>query len=339
MTPRSISRIEPVLRQNISDELHRDPALIPERDVNFGQASEEFATSLADLYKRAYERGDFFASRYDVPEEQIFNPDWLAQDLQDPSHIRFIFTDRERRLLGATAFFHDTDSQAGQLMTSDATQIDRAGRGMRIMDHFFKRIVPVIEASGAGLDTDFVLTPESKGLRRSLQTDLGMIAIGIHPHALRHRQHGTTRSEISAVKYRSLTPKPVKLLPDFEPIYRIVQSQLPSLPEPEIVEADSSNRSPLFVEDEEVVEVVDAADPKAQLQAIENGWQPVEFNPDTNLIKVARFPRERPELDFILTNEQVPANRLLVRYLIDILYGTDQPDRNRGDKHEQHRKR
>lgn len=316
------SQIEPSLMQTIADEIHRDPTLIPERDVVLGIASDEYAEPMSDLYKRAYERGDYFASRYESPEDQIFNPDWLAQDLQDPSHIRFIFTDRERQLLGVTAFFHDNESEAGPMMTSDATQIDHTGRGMRIMDYFFKRIVPVIEASGAGLDTDFVLTPESKGLRRSLQTDLGMIAIGIHPHALRHRQLGITRSEISAVKYPSLTPKQVKILPDFEPLYRLVQSQLPSLPEPNIVEGDPSTRSPLFVEDAEVVKTVDATDPKTQLTAIEDGWQPVEFNPDTNLFKVAKFPRERPELDFVLTNEQVPANRLLVSYLINSLYGS-----------------
>jgi len=321
--------IESNLRQAIDSEVHRDLTLISERGVIFGLALEEHTVAMAGLYKRAYERGDYFASRYDNPEEQIFNPDWLAQDLQDPSHIRFVFTDHERQLMGTTAFFHDSDSESGPLMISDATQIDHNGRGKRIMDHFFKRIAPVIEASGAGLATDFVLTPESKGLRRTLQTDLGMVALGIHPHALRHRQLGITRSEVSAAKYQSFTPKPVHLISDFEPLYRIVQTQLPALSEPDIVSADPAVRQPQFVEDVEVIRTVDAADPQAQLEAIESGWQPVEFNPDSNLFKVARFPGEMPDLDFILTNEQVPANQLLVRYLYDNLYSADQPDKSK----------
>lgn len=318
-----VSRIEPDLKQAIDVELYRDPALIPERNVDFGLAGAEYAEPMADLYKRAYERGDYFASRYDNPEEQIFNPDWLAQDLLDPSHIRFIFTDRERQLLGATAFFHDGDSEAGPLMTSDATQIDHNGRGMRIMDYFFKRIVPVIEASGAGLATDFVLTPESKGLRRTLQTDLGMVAIGIHPHALHHRELGITRSEISAVKYHELTPKPAQVLPFFEPLYRIVQSQLPSLPEPEIIQSMPQIRESMFIDcDSEIVKMVSGSDPQGQLEALEAGYLPVEFDPDGNQFKVAQYPRKSPDLGFILTSEQVQSNKHLVKYLNDVLFST-----------------
>jgi len=321
MRPPEVSRIEPDLKQAIADELHRDPALIPERDVNFGLASSEYAEPMADLYKRAYERGDYFASRYDRPEEQIFNPDWLAPDFQDPSHIRFVFTGPKRELLGVTAFFHDTDSEAGPLMTSDATQIDHNGRGMRIMDSFFKRIVPVIEASGAGLATDFVLTPESKGLRRTLQADLGMVALGIHPHALHHRELGITRSEISAVKYHELTPKQVQILPFFEPLYRIVQSQMPSLPEPEIIQSMPQIRESMFVDcDSEIVKTVSGLDPQGQLEALEAGYLPVELDPDGNQFKVAQYPRKRPDLDFILTNEQVQANKLLIKYLNDVLF-------------------
>jgi hypothetical protein len=328
------SLIVPNLRQAIDDEVRRDSTLISERGVSFGLALEEHTVAMAGLFKRAYERGDYFASRYDEPENQIFNPGWLAEDLQDPGHIRLVFPDHERQLLGTSALFHDSDSEAGPLMTSDATQIDHNGRGMGIMRRVFERIVPVIEASWAGLATNFVLTPESKGLRRTLQTDLGMIALGIHPHALHHRQLGITRSEISAAKYRSLTPKPANLLPEFEPLYRIVQMQLPSLLEPNIVSAQTSAGSPRFVEGAEVVRTVDATDPRAQLEALEKGWQPVEFNPDTNLFKVAQFPGEMPDLDFILTNEHVPANRLLVRYLINVLYGSSQPDRYKGESHE-----
>jgi hypothetical protein len=314
------------LRQTVAEELSSNPTLIAERGVTLQLAAEEHAPSVADLYKRAFERGDYFASRYEDPDDQIFNPDWLIHEFQDPKHLRFVFMDGERRLLGATAFFHDNDSESGPLMTSDATQIDPTGRGLRIMDRFFKRVVPIIEASGAGLATDFVLTPESKGLRRTLQTDLGMIALGIHPHVLSHRQADITRTEISAAKYPALTPKQVEIAPDFESVYRIVQSQLPTLSEPNVVRVDSVTKaSPLFEGDSEIVEEVDAADPRAQVEALRSGWAPVEYDPDNNIFKVAKFPSGRPNLDFILTNEQVPANKLLVRYLYQVLFGIGQP--------------
>jgi hypothetical protein len=319
------------LRRTVANELERDPVLVTEYGIELKLASAEYAEPAADLYREAYERGDYFASRYDDPENQIFSPDWLAeQEFQDPEHLRFVFTDSEGRLLGVTGFFHDHDSLDGTpLMTSDATQIAPEGRGEHIMGHFFRRIIPLIETSGAGIITDFVLTPESMSLRRTLQTDLGMVALGIHPHALRHRTLGITRSEISAAKYPSPAPEPAILLPEFEPLYRIVQSQLPALPEPSILPPDASVREQHFVDDVEVIRTVEATDPQAQFEALENGWQPVEFDPDSNLFKVAQFPSERPDLDFILTNEHVPANQLLVRYLYDTLYGAGQTDKSK----------
>jgi hypothetical protein len=314
------------LKQSLAEELYSSPSLTTERGVNLQLAAEEHAAGVADLYKRAFDRGDYFASRYEDPDSQIFNPEWLVQEFQDPRHLRFVFTDNEERLLGTTGFFHDSDSESGPLMTSDATQIDPIGRGRRIMDRFFKRVVPLIEESGAGLATDFVLTPESKGLRRTLQTDLGMIALGIHPNVLRHRQLGVSKTEISAAKYPSLTPKPTQLLPDFEPLYRIVQSQLPTLAEPNVLQiAPAAKPSHLFEGGSETVREVKATDPHEQLEALQAGWAPVEYSPDSNMFKVARFPGERPDLDFILTNEQVPANKMLVKYLNEVLFSAGRP--------------
>ncbi|HET9850380.1 MAG TPA: hypothetical protein VFP35_02010 [Candidatus Saccharimonadales bacterium] len=308
------------LRRAIAAEIERDPVLVSEFGVELKLAPAEYTESVAALYRNAFERGDYFASRYSDPENQIFSPQWLEQEFQDPEHLRFIFTDSQGILLGATGFFHDRDSTARPLMTSDATQIDIPGRGEHIMGYFFGRIVPIVEACGDGILTDFVLTPESKGLRRTLQTELGMVALGIHPHALHHRKLDITRSEISAAKYPVLTPKPVRILPEFEPLYRIVQSQLP-LPEPTILPVQT-DKLPHFTEQSaEVVREVDAIDPESQRDALAAGWAPVEFDPDSNLFKVAQFPSERPELDFILTNEDVPANKLLVRYLNEVLYG------------------
>jgi hypothetical protein len=311
----------------IADDLARDPLLVPEFGVEVGLASSEHAKPVAALYEDAYERGDYFASRYDDPYEQIFNPDWLVgKEFQDPEHLRFVFTDSEGGLLGATGFFHDRDSADGTpLMTSDATQIALSGRGEHIMGRFFRRFVPLIIDSGAGIVTDFVLTPESMSLRRTLQTEeleekYRLISTGIHPHALRHRLKGITRSEISAAKYPSLVPKPANILAEYEPLYRIVQSQLPVLPEPNVLPSGLGVRQSSMVEGQEVVQAVDADDPQQQLEALQAGWLPVEFDPDSNLFKVAKFPSERPDLNFILTNEHVPANQKLVRYLNKVLY-------------------
>lgn len=310
------------LRQIVADDLEREPVLIPENGVELQLATSEWAGSVAALYESAYERGDYFASRYEDPLRQIFNPVWLFQEeFQNPDHLRFVFTDSKSRLLGATGFFHDRDTATGTpLMTSDATQIAPAGRGEHIMGRFFERVIPLIENSGSGIITDFVLTPESMSLRRSLQTKLGMVAIGIHPHALRHRRLGITRSEISAVKYPRLEPKPVNILPEFEPLYRIVQSQLHTLPEPNVLASGTTGKPAVLTESQEVVSTVNAADPEQQAEALQAGWLPVEFDPDSSLFKVARFPRTRPDLDFILTNEHVPVNQQLVRYLNRVLF-------------------
>ncbi len=316
--------VESDLRQTIAEDLYDNPTLIAKRGVKLELASDEFAKPVAELYRRAYERGDYFASRYDKPDRQTFDPQCLSQEFQDQEHLRFVFTNDEGELLGTTGFFHDSDCESGPLMTSDETQVDYSGRGLHIMDHFFKRVIPMIEASGAGLATDFVLTPESKGLRRTLQTELGMIAIGIHPHALHHRQLSITKSEITAVKYPEFTPKPAHILSFFEPLYHIVKSQLPQLPGPDIIPSKPLKRSSMLIDhDFEVTKTVSASVPEDQLSALEAGYLPVEFNPDSNQFTVAQYPRKRPDLDFIISNEQVESNQLLVEYLYDVLYAVN----------------
>lgn len=316
----------------VAEQIDKNPLLIPNHEIYLRLASAKYAQPVARLYQEAYERGDYFATRYNEPAEQIFNPDWLEEDFQNTHHLRFIFTGSSNNLLGATGFFHDRDSSDGtMLLTSDATQIAPSGRGKHIMDHFFKRIVPLIENADAGVVTDFVLTPESKGLRRTLQTDLGMIALGIHPHALRHRKLGTTRSEITAAKYPQVEPKQVSILQVFEPLYRIVQSQIPQLPEPDIyVHRARIDTTSINSPDIEVTQTVSASDTAHQRDALNEGFLPVEFDPDFNIFKVARYPAKQPNLEFILDNEFITANKRLVGYLKNILFASiDNQERGR----------
>ncbi len=304
------------------NDLVHNPVLIADFGIELKMPSGIDAPRMSVLYNEACERGDFFAGRYDDPDSQIFNPDWLRHDYENPDHLWFIFTDREGTLLGSTGFFHDNDSGTGALFTSDETQIRPIGRGKRIMDSFLKRIVPNIERSGAGLSTNFVLTPESKGLRRSLQPDLGMIALGIHPHILHHPKTGITRSEISAAKYLNLTPKPLIILPDFERLYSIVRQQIPSLQKPDIVRAQIEPEVSRFADRYLGTEqAVDAADPTSQSEALNAGFLPVVYSPDSNSFRMARFPQVLPELGFVLDNEHIEPNKLLVAYLNKVLYG------------------
>lgn len=309
-------------------QIEREP-LVPERGVFVETAGDQHAESVAELYRTAFGRGDFFAGRYADPSQEIFNPDWLADDFQNPDHHWFVFTNDSGETLGVSGFFHDGDFEGRPLLTSDETQVDPRGRGMNLMDRFFRRVVPELESSGAQLVTEFVLSPETKGLRRTLQTELGMVATGILPHALRHPELGHTRSEITASKPRSLEPKPVRIRAEYAELYEIVRSQLPELPKPTV--AGSVGREPMFTEGYESPEqLVPANDLLVQDLALESGYQPVAYDPQRHGFTVARFPDKRPDLGFIHQNEAIEANARLVEYLERTLY-SDAPAGKNGE--------
>lgn len=293
--------------------------LVPEKGIFVETPAEQHAGPVAAIYRAAYERGDFFAGRYDDPERQIFSPDWLAGDFRNPDHHWFVFTNEDGEALGVTGFFRDGEYDGTPLLTSDETQVDPRGRGMNIMDRFFRRVVPELEASGAQLVTEFVLSPETKGLRRTLQSELGMVATGILPHALRHPELGHTRTEIAAAKPRSLDPRPVRIRTEYAELYDIARAQLPELSKP--IVAGSVGREPMFTERYESPEqLVPADDLYLQDLALESGYQPVAYDPQRNGFTVARFPADRPDLGFIFENEQIEANARLVEYLQRTLY-------------------
>lgn len=307
-------------KSRIAKDIRLQPSLAENSGVYIAFASDQHAEAVAELYKKAYQRNDYFADRFSEPDKQIFDAEWLKREFKSPKDLRFVFMDEQSKLFGTTAFVYDQDSNSGPLFTSDETQIAPEGRGRRIMDHFFKRIVPSIEASGAGLITDFVLTPESKGLRLSLIKDLGMVATGIHPHALRHRESGVLKSEISAVKYPDLEPQPATILPEYESLYRIVQSQLPKLMEPRVLDFGKRHSDGTHEKTtREVTKIVSATKPIEQQKALSEGWRPVEFNPDRNSFVVAKYPGRRPDLNFV-EREGIQADTSLVRYLNNRLF-------------------
>lgn len=312
----------------VQDDIGSNDTLIKNPEVHIRFAQDSDAKSVAHLYNEAYLRSDYFADRFSVTDQKKFNVNWLKQAFKDPEDMYFVFTDENDELLGATVFAHDQDSSFGPLFTSDETQIDIHGRGKRIMDHFFKRVVPDIEASGAGIMTDFVLTPESKGLRLSLMKDLGMVATGIHPNALRHHLSGILRSEVSAVKYPHLSPKEVTILSPYSTIYNIERLQMPRILSPEVVDLKlpkpkTTNDHP----DKEVTKQVSAHNLSEQYNALRDGWLPVEYNPDENVFLVAKYPKQRPELSFV-EKEGIRANTSLVRYLGRTLFNSNRTDSN-----------
>lgn len=298
--------------------------LVPEHGVWVEAPRAEHAPAITDLYRQAYDRSDFFAGRYTDPESEIFDPDWLSDDFNNPEHKWFAFTGNDGQVLGVTGFFHDYNIDGSPIITSDETQIAPAGRGKRTMDHFFRLVVPRIEAAGDLLATSFVLTPETKGLRRTLQTELGMFSLGILPHVLKHRVSGVTRSEIVSAKFNDFRPQPVSIHADFEPLYNIVKSQVPELPEPEVLPAEQIDQplpgDSLTDSFEESPFPASGADPKQQKYLLQAGFKPVAYYPRLNSFTMAKFPKSMPELGFLIENESIQANTDLVRYLEEELY-------------------
>lgn len=315
---KEFERPQTSLKEEILGRLTTETLLVPGHGVDIQPLRSEYIDAFTQQYRRAYEREDFFGGRYTDPENQIFNPEWVRRDIENPDHSWIIFTDENRTLLGSTGLFHSEDSV--NIESVDETQIDPAGRGKAIMPHYFKRVVPILEDLGVRVTTEFLLTPGSKSLRRTLQGELGMTALGIHPHILRHRQSGLTRSEISSAKYVTLEPQAVAIMPQLEPLYRIVQEQL-SLPDP-VVSKDKIDSSPNFTETYEEI-TVDADNLEQQELALTSGYQAVAFDPKANIFKMATFPNARPDLDFILNNEAVIPNKRLVEYLYTTLYRSE----------------
>jgi len=301
------------IKNVIAYEIAKNPLLVPEHSVNIQLLEAKHAEQMAKLYRNAYVRGDFFGSRYPDLSSQVFNPDWFKKEVNNPDHTWIVFA-REGNLLGATALINEGDA-----VNIDETQIDPLGRGARIMDHYYRRIVPIVEKMGSDVTTEFVLTPQSKGLRRTLQTELGMTALGIHPNILSHRLDGNRKSEISAATYKNLEARQAIVIPQFAELLNIVRGQLNILPEPRILSEEKIEVIGSRYMDKYTEVSVSAQNPEEQKQAIREGFMPVKYDPKKHIFAVAKFPPEKPNLDFIAA-ENIESNTKLVEYLNTRLY-------------------
>lgn len=295
------------IKEALKLEMTKNPLLVPEYAVTFYPLAQEHLIAFAQNYRGAYQRGDFFASRYSDPESQIFNPDWLSQEITNPNHVWTVFI-REGEFIGATGLFYEEGG-----ITSDETQLDIKGRGFSTMKHFLRRVVPVLDNLGVDIAADFLLTPQSKSLRTTLQGEQEMIALGIHPYELVHRQNGHRDSLISGRKYQNLQPQAPIIMPQMVDIYDIVANQL-SLPEAQVLRVPANLKfTPQFSRQYEEVKIW-GMDPIGQKRALAEGFSPVKYDPRLNTFTMAKFPKEKQDLSFI-ASENIPANTNLVAYL------------------------
>lgn len=309
----------PTTKDIVAHEIAKNPVLIPQHGISIQLLSAEHTDEIAKLYQGAYQRGDFFGNRYKDLSSQVFNPSWFRQEMNSPDNTWMVFT-RAGNLLGATALINEGDPDCRSCVANiDETQIAPKGRGMRIMDNYFRRVVPILEKLGIDITTEFVLTPESKGLRRTLQTELGMTALGIHPNILAHRSDQSLKSEISGAKYSTLEPQQAIIMPQFAELLGIVRQQLPLLPEPEVLSKEKIEVFSSRYADKYTEVSVGANDPEEQKQALANGFQPVKYDPKKHEFVMAKFPPQKPNLDFI-EREDIGVNTALIDYLHTRLY-------------------
>lgn len=294
-------------------DIDKSQILMPEQNVSMKRLSEAWVEELAGHYKQAFERGDFFGSRYRDLQTTIFNPDWIKHEVYNPEHVWILFT-RDNELIGSTGLFFE-----GRAISIDETQIGPKGRGLKIMNHYFRFIVPMLEKAGFDITTEFVLTPESRGLRRTLQQELGMVALGIYPHNLRHRELGFTASEISAAKYGKLQPQELVIVPELYELFGIVARQI-QMPTPRVVELQPNAKVGSQFEDKYNEVSVDAANPKEQRKVLDQGYKAVKFDPRHSVFTMAKFPHVKPDIDFLI-GENIEPNTRLVRYLNTRLFG------------------
>lgn len=297
----------------IRRDIDREQILMPSRGVFLERLSEGWAEELSYHYRQAFGRGDFFGSRYPNLESSIFNPDWIRSEVYNPEHVWILFV-KDGELVGSTGLFFEKGTAS-----IDETQIGPRGRGLRIMNDYFRFIVPLLEKAGFDITTEFVLTPESKGLRRTLQQELGMVALGICPHNLYHRGLNFTASEISAAKYQNLRPTRPIIVPELFEIFEIVASQV-QMPAPEVVELQSGTKAQPPFGDKYTQIPVSGTNPLEQKAALDQGYKAVKFDPRLNVFTMAKFPPQKPDIDFLI-GENIRTNTRLVQYLNMRLFG------------------
>jgi len=149
------------LNELIKSEIDRDKNLNNDTGITLELLNKNHFEQFINLYKRAYEKGDWFGNSHLNPENTIFNPEWLKSTSLNPNYNWIVFKDREK-VIGATSLIYNN----GTLLI-DETQLDSLkGRRKGIMNTYFRRFIPLLQKNSIPLSTEFVLTPESFSLRK-----------------------------------------------------------------------------------------------------------------------------------------------------------------------------
>lgn len=166
------------LRNKLKADIKKEPLLYVDSGIEISLLNESNANGLSKLYSEALERGDWFAGEYRRISGFSPSPSFFQSKISSDKLIWFVFSKADE-VVGATQLALCKNGS----VVIDETQLDpKKGRGLKIMDHYFMRVVPVIERLDVPYWTEFVLTPGSKSLRRVLITELGMFVTGIRIH-------------------------------------------------------------------------------------------------------------------------------------------------------------
>ena len=166
------------LRRELVLGVVNEPLLCVASDVEISLLNESHINGISSLYTQALNRGDWFAGEYNSVNDFSPSSDFFKSKIDSEKLIWFVFC-QKGVVVGATQL---ALCKNGSVII-DETQLDpEKGRGLKIMDHYFRRVVPIIEGLGIPYWTEFVLTPGSKSLRRTLISEMGMVVTGIRLH-------------------------------------------------------------------------------------------------------------------------------------------------------------
>jgi hypothetical protein len=277
---------------------------------------ERFLRAMVTHYRAAHSRGDWFGSHFKQDGNLILSDDVLERDARLPSSLWVLFVDDSDNLLGTTKLM----LQSGNRVLIDETQVDpNRGRGKGIMPRYFRKVVPILEAGGLHYWTEFVLTRESRVLRKSLIDELRMVVTGLRPVCYERPSGLSPQSVLTAHGPHSYVRKALEMLRNQEPLLAGFFSLLGYVPGSQESGILTPRMVPNSASYTEVIHKV--TDSVGIRSALDVGMIPVGIDPLLEQVTLAEFPRCYPlALKFVM-EENSDAARRLVEYMLRITEG------------------
>jgi len=302
------------LRSVVEEEIKSN--IVLNNDIYVELLNRDNAKQMISLYNHAYGRGDWFGSSYSDPKSTIFNEHWLSSISYRENHVWIIFKEGDE-VVGATALIDKEE-----VVSIDETQLDPLkGRGKGIMSTYFRRFIPLLQKNGFRLSTEFVLTPESKSLRKVLIGELGMIPTGLLPGVLYSPIKKIFRSEITAVWAPDGLDRSYDIIPEVKPLYDIVV-EAAGIP----TKRQENNVFPMQKNSSYVGAKISIDDSQRQKEYYDSGFRPVELNIIKGEITFSKFSSDAVrKLDFIYSETenapQLKVNLELLEYVRSLIGG------------------